>query len=656
MSTPHAPRFFSLKWRALVIFSLLLLAITSFSTVYVSGHLLSQFEAERESRYNKQVRELEGLVRQSSATLQGMTEVVPLISGLTEQFSSLSSVAARKEFTDRWQSLQLAASFDLAQLYDTQGAVVQSSKSDDIEYPDSELIHGYIREVSRTEQPLTFLDCTHKCLQLAVAPMLSRGKNSGIVVLGATLAAGIVSFKNISGVDVGLLNVADSVPATPGDDRRVIARWHARISALTNFEQNLPLLHSVAARLDSPAAIGTGLRESAGGREFEIHLLPVEKFAVRGNAYFVLIDDITSSHAQVREGIWRNVAVGVTGLVLSELILLLILWQPLSRLRRMADLLPLLVQNAFGQIRQAVAGTPRRGRYRDEFDVLDDTFVAVSGQLERLQAEVAQRAADLSSANQSLAKLNQELEQKVRERTQQLLDAQEELVRREKLAVLGQVAASVGHELRNPLSVMSNAVYFLQTVLGDGNESIREYLNIIKNEITSSDRIVSELLDSVRTRLPQPQDVGIGDLMHQTLDKCALPSNVTVRLDIPVALPAVRIDPLQIQQVLRNLISNGVEAMPDGGRLEISAVQNPSEGTVTVNVRDTGVGMTPEQMTKLFQPLFTTKARGIGLGLVVVRNLTQANGGSVRVHSEFGKGSVFSITLPIPGRGGRGHD
>ena len=234
----------------------------------------------------------------------------------------------------------------------------------------------------------------------------------------------------------------------------------------------------------------------------------------------------------------------------------------------------------------------------------------------------------------------------LRERTRQLLQAQEELVRKEKLAVLGQVAGSVGHELRNPLGVMSNAVYFLQTVLTNADETTKDYLNIIKNEIACSERIVSDLLDSVRTKPPQPEVVGVAELIQQTLRKCTVPPSVTVKLDIPATLPPLRADAQQIHQVLRNLISNGVEAMPEGGTLKIGASADAPTGAITLSVRDSGSGIAPEMLSKLFQPLFTTKARGIGLGLVVVKNLTEANGGKVDVQSEPGKGTAFTITLP----------
>jgi signal transduction histidine kinase len=227
-----------------------------------------------------------------------------------------------------------------------------------------------------------------------------------------------------------------------------------------------------------------------------------------------------------------------------------------------------------------------------------------------------------------------------------LRETREELVRKERLAMLGEVAGGVGHELRNPLGVMSNAVYFLQTMLEGADTSVKEYLGIIRAEIARSERIVASLMDAVRTRPPELVAFGLAEVVDLAIRKSTIPSSVTVTLDIPETLPAVRADAIQMQQVFGNLVSNAIDAMPDGGALEIRARDDVQAKAIVISVRDTGSGITPENMARLFQPLFTTKARGIGLGLVVAKNLIEANGGTVKVESKEGKETLVTVTLP----------
>jgi signal transduction histidine kinase len=257
--------------------------------------------------------------------------------------------------------------------------------------------------------------------------------------------------------------------------------------------------------------------------------------------------------------------------------------------------------------------------------------------------------------------------------TQSLRDAQEELVRKEKLSILGQLSGSVGHELRNPLGIISNAIYFLKTVMPDAEEVVKEYLDIVKNEVNNCERIISDLLDFARTKTPQTSSITARELIHLSIGKCVIPENVSLTVDTPEGLPLVTVDPLQIVQVFQNIITNAVQAMPEGGSLRVSARLSAECGVrnaelkeadhselrtlnsalhgnfIEVSVTDTGEGITPENMKKLFQPLFTTKAKGIGLGLVVLKKLTEVNGGTVRVESEAGKGTTFTIALATAG-------
>jgi PAS domain S-box-containing protein len=259
---------------------------------------------------------------------------------------------------------------------------------------------------------------------------------------------------------------------------------------------------------------------------------------------------------------------------------------------------------------------------------------------------ISEDITDRKKLEEGLHLLNKEQEQMIQERTEQLFEAREELVRKEKLAILGQLSGSVAHELRNPLGVMSNAVYYLKLVHCDADETTKEYLEIITHAIDDSRRIITDLLDFARTRQPQRQSVSAEELVRQSLERCSIPDNVTVTVDFPQALPSLNADPLQLEQLLTNFITNGVQAMPDGGALRVWA-RRADNDFVAISVADTGKGITPEHMKKLFQPLFTTKAKGVGLGLVVCRNLAEANGGRIEVESEVGKGTSFTVVLPV---------
>lgn len=255
-------------------------------------------------------------------------------------------------------------------------------------------------------------------------------------------------------------------------------------------------------------------------------------------------------------------------------------------------------------------------------------------------------------AEEALRNYSESLEERVAQRTRELQDAQERLIRQEKLAVLGQLAGGVGHELRNPLGVMTNAVYFLKMLLpeSDGEES--EYLEIIENQVHNATRIVTDLLDFAAARPGDRERVQVLDLMVRVLVQFPVPENVTLDLCIPDDQPPVFVDPHQIIQVLGNLVTNAYQAMPAGGVLTLQTKlqgddHNPS--WVSVHITDSGSGIPEENLGKLFEPLFTTKPKGIGLGLAISKKLVEANEGKIEVESEgfAGKGSTFKVWLPL---------
>ncbi len=252
---------------------------------------------------------------------------------------------------------------------------------------------------------------------------------------------------------------------------------------------------------------------------------------------------------------------------------------------------------------------------------------------------------EVSLAQEEVRRLNTELEQHVEARTRELRDAQEKLIRQEKLAVLGQLAGGVGHELRNPLGIINNAIYYLRLIQPDADDKVKEYMGIIETETRTADKIINDLLDFSRIKSVDREPIRIADLIKQTFTRFPIPDNVDVTVVQPDDLLTVKVDSHQMIQVLGNLVVNGCQAMSKGGPLIVQVIKSGKD--VSIAVKDKGVGIPPENMDKLFEPLFTTKPKGIGLGLAVSKKLVEANGGRIEVHSEVGMGATFTLYLPL---------
>jgi protein-histidine pros-kinase len=231
-------------------------------------------------------------------------------------------------------------------------------------------------------------------------------------------------------------------------------------------------------------------------------------------------------------------------------------------------------------------------------------------------------------------------QQALEDKTRALESAQEELVRKERLAILGQLAGGVSHELRNPLGVIKNSVYYLDMVL-PADAKARKHLGIIEREIAAADRIITGLLDFARVTPSNRTAVDLGTIVREHLDRAPLPENVVPVVRLGEGLPAVLVDAGQIELVIGNLVNNAVQAMPGGGTLTVETAV--VDGEVCLVVADTGTGIAADDLGRIFEPLFTTKAKGIGLGLSVARRLALANGAAMRVESAVGQGSRFEL-------------
>jgi two-component system NtrC family sensor kinase len=296
-------------------------------------------------------------------------------------------------------------------------------------------------------------------------------------------------------------------------------------------------------------------------------------------------------------------------------------------------------------------------------------IVGSSEELDELARSFEVMRERLRTALGEINQFTQKLETKVEERTEQLKAAQKKLVQSDRLASLGQLSASVAHEINNPVSGVLNLSMLMQRMLTDDGipptrlVEFRRYLSQVINETSRVGHIVSDLLAFSRRGKPQRAPTDLNRIVRMTLSlvqhKLKL-SNVEVEADLREGLPPVLCDPSQIQQVVLNLVLNAAEATQSKGvdkrQGRVSIATFTAEGVEMLTVSDNGEGIPPENLARIFDPFFTTKSegKGVGLGLAVSYGIIQAHGGDIEVKSSAGAGATFTVSLPLeqPATGG----
>ncbi len=285
-----------------------------------------------------------------------------------------------------------------------------------------------------------------------------------------------------------------------------------------------------------------------------------------------------------------------------------------------------------------------------------DVALPVAGQDEvgHLTAAFADMTNALRKSDYELQELNRELEEKVARRTSQLeekslqlIETQEKLLRQEKLAAVGSLATGVAHEINNPAAIIRGNVEILQMSLAEDAEEREEAAEIMK-QVERISRITENLLNFSREQKIQPQPVDLPDLLDEILEQLShqVPMNeITVHKSFAPNLPAIEGDRERLQQVFTNILLNASQAMEGKGTLHLAAHLDGS--WVQVTLADTGPGMSEAVQQKIFNPFFTTKSSGTGLGLSVSYGIIRAHGGMITVSSASGRGAEFLVELPL---------
>jgi PAS domain S-box-containing protein len=235
------------------------------------------------------------------------------------------------------------------------------------------------------------------------------------------------------------------------------------------------------------------------------------------------------------------------------------------------------------------------------------------------------------------------LQNLVEERTRQLKDT-------ERLAAIGQTAGMVGHDLRNPLQTIAGELYLAKNAIESLSESeaknnLLESIQTIEEQAVYMDKIVSDLQAFVRPIKIDKKPVNLKEIVDAVVSSVAIPANISMQTRMKKNVSQVKADPQLVKRVLINLVTNAMQAMPNGGKLTVKS-QADLKGSVSVTVKDTGIGIPEKIKPQIFMPLFTTKPRGQGFGLAVCKRVIEAHGGSIRFESQEGKGAKFTIQFP----------
>ncbi|MDD5763018.1 MAG: ATP-binding protein [bacterium] len=281
--------------------------------------------------------------------------------------------------------------------------------------------------------------------------------------------------------------------------------------------------------------------------------------------------------------------------------------------------------------------------------------VVTNDEMGRLASSFNQMTRDLQRAHAEIQEGMRNLEQKVEERTQELKATQSQLLHSEKLAAVGALAATVAHEINNPLTGVYTYIRLMERKIAQGQHSpenidkYKEYLDTMRREVERTTAIVQNLLDFTRPKEPARKLMSLLKVIEESLslvrNKLSLNNIEVVNRMHP--LPDIMADPAHMKQVFINLLINACEAMEGGGTLTIGGSCDEAGNTVTVEIRDTGVGIKAEDLARIFDPFFSTKEKGTGLGLSVVHGIVSRHNGKVAIESAPRSGTLIRITLPI---------
>ena len=308
-----------------------------------------------------------------------------------------------------------------------------------------------------------------------------------------------------------------------------------------------------------------------------------------------------------------------------------------------------------GQISSALRGALLLQERQRAEQALAQAYTRVEEEVEERTRELQQEVVERTRAEEELQRYREHLEELVRERTLELEKAQAELMRQERLSALGQLTATVAHEIRNPLGTVRTSVFSISDALTQNEtERIKRALKLAERNIVRCDAIITELLDFTRDRMlqkkPTPIDTWLSRLLDEMLDQRTIPKSIVLVKELNTNVE-VSVDGERLRRAVINVVENAVDAMrekvPAEEKNQLTVTTQVNGERLEIRISDTGCGIPDEVADRVFEPLFSTKSFGIGLGLSIVKSIIEQHGGDIEIESQVGEGTTITLCLPI---------
>ncbi len=372
--------FISLKLKALILTSILVLGLSAFFAFMGETQLENLYQSQRDENHRRHKNEISALIQQSNNHLLQLADIIPTLS-----MASIPKNNLQNRLDNHWEYLEINWSLDSAQLYRRDGSKISHWGSKN----NFDRLLTHIEATGANGSPFSTIDCHQKCLQILITPVINHNKNFQVLLLTRSIADILSTFNNLTQSDIGVLSRINSNTKKS----KVLDNWQRQAATITNFKDTLSLLQRASTKVSFNQLLDASQSIELDSGSFQLALTPTEEG--QDYSHYIIIENVTDERNQIAAASKSYVVTAISAVIIFSLLIIVMLWKPIVRLRQQAELMPLLSQGKFKYVRDILAHSNRKHWFKDELDILDSSEISVSLQLESMQEQIYHRNKEL---------------------------------------------------------------------------------------------------------------------------------------------------------------------------------------------------------------------------------------------------------------------